>query len=201
MNEVSKNRHPWDVLLLGGPSGVGKTSVSYALARYFDVGITEVDDLHIAAERLTTPEQQPILHYWSTHPQAIHLSAENILELHISVCRVLSPVIRAVVANHIETRTPIVLEGDYLLPELMVQDEAEEPTTRLRSVFLYEPDETQIIRNFAVREPNVAEQTKRARVSWLFGQWLADECQRLGLAALPTRPWDTLLERIDETMG
>ncbi len=200
MKEVSKGRHPWDVLLLGGPSGVGKTSVSYALARRFDVGITEVDDLHIAVERLTTPKQQPILHYWSTHPQAIDLSAEQILELHISVCRVLSPAIRAVVANHIETRTPIVLEGDYLLPELMVRDAAEQSTVeRATSVFLYEPDEAQIVRNFAAREPDMAEQTKRARVSWLFGQWLADECHRIGLAALPTRPWDTLLDRIAAT--
>lgn len=197
MDEHTKPRIPWDVLLLGGPSGVGKTSVSYPLARRFDVGIAEVDDLHIAVERMTTPEQQPVLHYWRTNPQAIHLSAERILELHIAVCRVLSPVIQAVIANHIESRTPIVLEGDYLLPELMARGEANQPNSeRARCVFLYEPDETQIVRNFAAREPDEAEQTKRARVSWLFGRWLADECQRFGLAALPARPWDTVLDRI-----
>lgn len=29
----------WQVLLLGGPSGVGKTSVSYRLAHHFRIGI------------------------------------------------------------------------------------------------------------------------------------------------------------------
>ena len=44
---------PWDVLLIGGAAGTGKTSVSYRLARHFDVGITEVDDIHTA---LSTPD-------------------------------------------------------------------------------------------------------------------------------------------------
>ena len=39
-----KARPPWQVLLFGGASGVGKTSVSYRLAQHFGVGITEVDD-------------------------------------------------------------------------------------------------------------------------------------------------------------
>ena len=189
MNDVAERQRTWDVLLLGGPSGVGKSSAGYPLARRFDVGITEVDDLHIAVERLTTPAQQPTLHFWRTNPQAAQFDPERILELHISVCRVLTPVIQAVVDNHVETRTPIVLEGDYLLPE-------QPKTERVKSVFLYEPDEAQIVRNFAAREPREPEQTKRARVSWLHGQWLADECRRLGLVALPARPWTTLLDRI-----
>lgn len=35
---------PWQVLLLGGASGVGKSSVSYRLAQHYGVGLTEVDD-------------------------------------------------------------------------------------------------------------------------------------------------------------
>ena len=33
----------WRVLLLGGAGGVGKTSVSYRVARHFGAGPTEVD--------------------------------------------------------------------------------------------------------------------------------------------------------------
>ncbi|MDZ4720664.1 MAG: hypothetical protein SH847_19590 [Roseiflexaceae bacterium] len=46
----------WQVLILGGPSGVGKTSVSYRLARHFGIGITEIDDFQALLERMTTPE-------------------------------------------------------------------------------------------------------------------------------------------------
>ena len=51
------------VLLIGGASLSGKTSVSYRLANHFNVGITEVDDFQVILERMTTPEQQPELHW------------------------------------------------------------------------------------------------------------------------------------------
>lgn len=194
--ETPSAMRAWDVLLLGGPSGVGKTGVSYRLARHFDIGITEVDDLCIALKALTTPEQQPALHYWHTHPEAMHWPAQEILALHLAVCRALAPVVEAVAANHVETRTPIVLEGDYLLPETVAQWRLSKGMSRVKAVWLYEPDESQITRNYALREPDAGEQSKRAHVSWLFGNWLQAECHRHNLTALPARPWDSTLERM-----
>lgn len=49
-----------------------------------------------------------------------------------------------------------------------------------------------------MREPEWGEQIKRARISWLYGQWLKEECVRCGLTALPSRPWESLLARIIE---
>lgn len=184
------------MLLLGGPSGVGKTSVSYALARRFSVGICEIDDLHIVAREVTTPAQQPVLHRWDVDPHAQDLSAEQIVELHIAVCRVMSASIQAVMLNHVETNTPIVLEGDYVLPEVLPRIAGP-----VAAVFLYEPDENQILRNLAQREPSAGEQTKRARVSWLFGRWLKEECARYRAIALQPRPWNTLLDRVVETIS
>ncbi len=197
MNEAGPNELlPWRVLLLGGPSGVGKTSASYALARRFGVGICEIDDLYIVAKEVTTPAQQPVLHRWDTDPHAQDLSAERIVELHIAVCRVMSAAIQAVVSNHVETSTPIVLEGDYVLPEVLTRI-----ASPVAGVFLHEPDEKQILRNFAQREPVAGEQAKRAHVSWLFGRWLKGECARYGAIALEPRPWNTLLDRIADAIG
>ena len=194
----SYEKRSWDVLLIGGAAGTGKTSVSYRLARHFDVGITEVDDLYIALETMTTPEQQPVLHYWNTKPESVQLSAEQILELQISVSRVMLPALNAVIANHIESNMPVILEGDYILPELIVQknDASLWETDRVRTLFLYEPDERQIVRNFYRREPEEGEQEGRAHVSWLFGEWLKKECERYGLPALPATPWESLHHRI-----
>lgn len=71
------------------------------------------------------------------------------------------------------------------------------PLTRpeVRGVFLVEPDEQQLVRNFAAREPG-PEQPMRARVSWLFGNWLRSEAARVGVPVLSVRPWDTLPDRI-----
>jgi 2-phosphoglycerate kinase len=198
MDETASTWRSWDVLLIGGASGVGKTSVSYRLARHFDVGITELDDLHITIEALTTPEQQPALHYWRTHPEAASLPAQGILDLHLAVCRALAPAVEAVAANHVESRAPIVLEGDYLLPETVARwRETRSPLfERVKAVWLIEPDKDQITRNYAEREPDAGDQSGRAQVSWLFSAWLNEECRRHGLLALPARPWEVSIERI-----
>ena len=66
----------------------------------------------------------------------------------------------------------------------------------MRGVFLYEPDEGQIIQNSLEREPATGPQTTRARVSALRAAWICDTCEELGIAALPARLWDTLFDRV-----
>jgi 2-phosphoglycerate kinase len=188
----------WQVLLLGGPSGTGKTAVSYRLARYFDVGITEVDDFQVMLERMTTPEQQPVLHWWRVHPAFDQVPATEIFEQGLDVGRVMGVGLEAVIANHLETEMPVVLEGDFIHPALAARTSfVDEPNDgRVRAIFIIEDDEQQLASNFSRREPERGPQTKRARVSWLYGQWLKQEAERYGLPFVPARPWDTVFERI-----
>ncbi len=184
------NNLDWDVLAIAGPSGVGKSCLSYPLARTFDVPLVEADDLFHAVAALTTPAQQPWIHYWQAHPESARLSAAEVLELHLKVCRALTPALRAVIDNHIETNMPIVLDGDYILPELIA-----EYKKRVKAVFLYEVDVDQLVKNFQAREPRSGEQRARAEVSALFSRWQKAECERLGLISLPSRPRDALQQR------
>lgn len=181
----------WTVLLIGGASGVGKTSVSYRAAQHFGVGITEVDDFQTILEKMTTPEQQPALHFWNTHPNPTSLSPKEIFEQGLEVGQAMTPALEAVIENHIEEQHPIVLAGDFIHPSLATQYKE-----HVRAVFIHEPDESQIITNFLRREPEDEPQNFRARVSWLKGEWLTQEAERLGLPVLMSRPWDTLLSRL-----
>ena len=186
------NKSPiWKVLLIGGASGSGKTSVSYDVARYFGVGITLVDDFQAILEKMTTPEQQPVLHFWNTHPNPAALAAEEIVEQGIEVGQVMTPALQAVIDNHIEECQPVVLEGDFIHPALAAQY-----SSQVRAVFIYEPDESQILANYLHREPEEGPQPFRARVSWLKGEWLKREAEHFGLTVLLSRPWDTLLSRL-----
>src|SRR3712207_5308329 len=168
---------PWQVLLLGGASGVGKTVVGYRLARHFGAGLTEVDDFQVLLERMTTPAQQPALHFWRTHPSPERLTAQEIFEQGLEIGRAMAPGLEAVIANHLESRTPVVLEGDFIHPALAARTRFnEEPNDgRVRAVFLHEPDERQLLANFLQREPESGPQVLRARVSALYGQWLQRE--------------------------
>ena len=186
----------WQVLLLGGASGVGQTQVSYRLARHFGAGLTEVDDFQVILERMTTPEQYPPLHYWRLHTaEARQMDEEQQLAHMLRYSRVMAEALTLVIANHIETRTPIVLEGDFILPALAVQPVYDEIAAagQVRALFLYEEDEAQLRRNYLLREGE--EQLARARASWRHSEWLRQEAERLSVPALPARPWETVLER------
>lgn len=184
-------KRDWHVLLVGGPSGSGKSMVCAELMRRYGIGCAEIDDISTAVKAMTTPEQQPILHYWSQHAGTEEWTAERILELTLLVADALAPAVEAVVAAHLNYGPPVIMEGDYLLPALSAR-----LGDRVRMAFIYEPDEAQLVANYAGREPASGEQLMRARVSYLFGQWLVRSGRELGVPVLPARPWDTLPDRL-----
>lgn len=197
--------HPerdWTVLLIGGASGTGKTRLSYPLARRFGVPIVEVDDIVEALQAMTTPEQQPALHHWATHLGAARLPPEDILRIHLAVADSLAPALAAVVANHLETDTPVIIEGDYLTPAFAARQAFREERAdgRVASLFLQEPDVDQLVANFSGRESG-GEQRGRARVSALYSEWLAAEAARSGVLMMPSRPWSSLQRRVLAVIG
>jgi 2-phosphoglycerate kinase len=192
----------WHVLLICGASGVGKTQISYRLARHFGVGITEIDDFQVVLERMTTPEQFPEIHLFPTDPDAFfRLDEEGKLAFAIRYATVMAEPLASVIANHLDGGSPIVLEGDFILPELAVRPAYDgiPSAGRLRTLFLYEEDEAQIARNYLAREGEP--QAGRARASWRHSEWLRQEATRLGLATLAARPWDTVFERALTLLG
>lgn len=193
----------WDILLIGGASGVGKSSVSYRTAQHFGVALIEVDDFQVVLKRMTTPEQQPALHFWDTHPDPGSLSAEEIALQVIEVGQAMLPALEAVIANHLESQRPAVMEGDFILPALAVLDTYGGFSNggRVRGVFIDEPDEAQITANYLAREPDTGNQSFRAHVSLLHNRRLKQDGERLGLVSLPSRPWDTLFDRLLAALG
>ena len=194
-------RRSWHILLIGGASGVGKTQISYPLARHFGVVITEIDDFQVVLERMTTPEQYPVVHQFRTDPDSFFaLDDEGKLGTAIAYSTVMAEALEVVVANHLDGGPPIVLEGDFLLPSVAVKDTcAGIPAAgRVRAFILYE-DEEQIARNYLAREGEP--QPDRARWSWNHSEWLRAEAGRLGVPTLAARPWDTVFERALALLG
>lgn len=197
-----RTQRTWDVLLIGGASGVGKTSVSYRIAQHYGVGITEVDDFQVILERMTTPEQQPVLHYWRTHyAEAQRMSEDQQLAFMLQYSQVMATALELVIGNHLASNAPIVLEGDFILPSLAVQSAYDtiHAAGRVRAIFVYEADEAQIGHNYRVRESQ--EQPRRARASWRHSEWLRQEAERLGIPTIAARPWNTVFQRIIATLA
>ena len=56
--------------------------------------------------------------------------------------------------------------------------------------------EKQIVESYAAREPAASAQRKRAKVGSLFSNWFKAASGRVGIPALPARPWDTLVSSV-----
>lgn len=197
---------PWAVLLIGGHSGAGKSTVAEHLARHYGTAWLMVDDLRLALQRsgatLPTPEATAALHFdktpgWWRHPP------ERLRDAAIAVGEALSPALEVVIENHVDQRLPVVLEGDGVLPALLARPPVRTRASggRVRTVFVVEPDEAALLASVLARGRESAYMTEdevRAvvRARWLYGQWLAEQAGRAGLPVLEPRPWDTLAPRI-----
>ncbi len=176
-------------MLLGGPSGVGKTTLARRLAYQLRMDVTQLDDLFMSVRRLTTPASHPSLHALRTHPDVDSLAAEEIVEMFRALCAAFAPAIETVVEEHVAERSPVLLEGDYLLPETVACLRARHRSgDAIRALFLFEADEQRILANYRAREPAAGAQTMRARVSWLHGQWMKEECARSGSHSVAVAP-------------
>jgi len=186
---MTANRN-WTVLWIGGASGIGKSSLAYELARYYDVNVLEVDDIHLSVKTVTTKEQFPVIHYWKTGEDEKYAGVDGTVNWLIDVSKEMAPVLKALADRHIEDNLPVIIEGDFIHPELA----AAFNHPQVRSIFIHEYEQQQIVQNYAAREGGDF-QHGRAEVSIAYSDWIADTCKRLGLDVIESRPWSTVLSR------
>ena len=176
----------WRILLLGGASGIGKSTVARRLGQRLGVSWLQVDDFRLAFERSGMEIPDSALTPTFNGPASL-----------IEVGTLLSPAIEVVCENHIAQNNPAILEGDAILPILF-----DRPMMRsladggwLRAIFLSEPQEQAIQTNMQARNRGHAD-AAHARKNWRYGAWLCRAAAERGVPTVPVRPWQTLEERI-----
>jgi len=103
----------WQVLLLGGASGVGKNQCKLPPGSTF-WNRFEVDDFQVVLEKLTTPEQMPLLHFCIPIATSIMLDGGSPLAtLSEYALKYLALPWKLLSLNHLESNTPVRLEGDF----------------------------------------------------------------------------------------
>jgi 2-phosphoglycerate kinase len=193
-------RPPRKVLLLGGRSGVGKSTLARRTGRRVGVSWVQVDDVRLALQRLTAPEDQPALHYFLATPDVWSQPPEELCKRLIDVGRIVSRSLEHVVGHHVVAADPLILEGDGILPEAAAAFARQHSPRLVRSVFLCEDDEDQLRgadlgRGRGAGEINDAAQ-RIVRMNWLYGRWLRREAERFHLPVVNARPWRTAVQRV-----
>ena len=192
----------WTVLLIGGHSAAGKTTAAELVGRSPGVPWMMMDDLRLAFQRarVSLPENTDAL-YFDTVPSFRRLGPEEQGDGLIAVGEALSPALEVIIEHHVDLSLPIVIEGDGIVPSLLSRKPVVERAESVRTVFLIEPEETEILGNMMARSRAISDRTgeqlrNEARAKWLHGQWLAREAATHSLPIVHPRPWETLVERI-----
>lgn len=195
-------KRDWTVLLVGGNSGSGKTRAAQAVAKRLGVQTVQADTYRLAVQAATTPEQQPALHLFRTGA-AKELAPHDAAERWADVARAMYPALEMVVAYHLATTAPVILEGDIVLPKLASRRYLPfvPPGTGVRAVYVVESDE-ELIRQRSLHRGrgyhglSPEEQRADSLRQRLHGEWLRAQAEEAGLPVLSPEPWDTLPDRI-----
>lgn len=206
----------WQILLIGGCSGVGKTVIANTLAKSLQVTHMLVDDVRIAIQATTTPTQLPDLHYFLTLGDPSKLSASEFTDGLVRVGTAMIPALRTIISHHLivpETGR-LIIEGDGVLPALsmcMYLADLQGLSVviaphQIRSVFLVENDEEALLQNFIARDRGFNQATNEqgrryVHSVWQFGQLIKTEAMRYGVPVVEVRPYDSLAQRILEVIG
>ena len=205
MNPQQTRDPDWKVLLIGGSSGVGKTFVARELARHLSLSLLLLDDIRLALQQSTSNQTHPELHvFLKYHPEQWR-DSQAIFADWITVGNAMTKPLQAIIRHHciVPDVGPIILEGDGILPN--VSSPFPDPND-VCAVFIVEQDESQLLENLKSRgrgfnDWDTSQQQGFAHASWIYGQWLAREADKLRLPVIKARPQQTLLERLLSIIG
>lgn len=198
--------HAWRVLLIGGSTGVGKTSLARALSQRFGVPLLLADDIRMSIQAVTTPEQLPTLHYFFSHEHIWDQPVEALVNGWFGVAETVSKALEMVIAHHVvvEGVGPIIIEGDGILPGLCTKHEfawsGPVEAGKVRSFFIHEAEEAVLLDNVRRRGRGFdtispAQQINFGRAAASFGDQIAKQAEALMIPVLSCHPWETLQER------
>lgn len=196
------DRLDWNVLVIGGHSTTGKSTVARQLGRRFGVPVNQIDDFRIAMQRAIDAAQLPDLHFFLQPEEQIFAHPHSeLVERLVRIGSIMSHALEAVIGHHVVTQTSIILEGDGILPSLVTQKRIDgvEVSGKIKGVYVVEPDRDTFLQMWRTRWPE--EERSRhehgwAQLAWDYGQRIGVEAKRLGICVVEPQPWETLEQRI-----
>lgn len=178
------------VVLLGGSSSVGKTTLAGELAR-------RIGGEHVQVDGLRHTVDDPRVHFLSTTPYPWRLDPQSLCLVLRRAAEAMRPVLGRAVDAALAGGRRMVLEGEGLDPWLATRY-ASDP--RVSALFVVESNGERLAQTLHARSPSfghlsAAERETVARTAALYGQWLKDEGRTRGLPCLSSQPWATLPDR------
>ncbi len=211
MGSAGACRPGWTVLLIGGASGTGKSTVARAIARRHDADWLQVDDLRLALQwsdvRLLDDDATEALRFLERTEDVWQLPAERLRDAMIAVGEAMTEAVAIVVGNHVAQGDVAVIEGDGILPSMVEHPElhGHVASGKLRIVFVAPADQDELNWNMLDRGRGVPDKSEAdllriAEMNWLYNAWLVREAAEQSIPVMTTQPWETLADRISDVL-
>lgn len=202
-------KRDWEILLIGGSAGTGKTTLARQLSLHFQVPYFEVDDIRLVMQRTMQKADDPVLFSFLTAEKSYFDSTphKQIAGQLYKISRAVWKGLRAVVELHLQQKKPIIIEGDGIVPELL----EEFAGAKIKAVFLYDDKEALYKRElqrekegdnrpYEVSGRDTANPDKwRERytsVAYLYGQMIQKQAEQHNYPTCKSSPIETLYSRI-----
>lgn len=194
-----------NVLVIFGASGTGKSTAAAEIGRRCGISWLQVDDLRLTLQysNVTLPTGTDALYFFERMPDIWEHSVARLRQGFIDVAAVMAPAVRTVIHNHVITGAPMVLEGDGVLPSLVL-----DPLLRplvddgtIRFCGIRTPPVSELFNNLVARGRGIDvsvpdKHQQQAEANFSFGTWLETEAEHLGIPLVDSRPFVSLPERI-----
>jgi 2-phosphoglycerate kinase len=199
------------VILIGGPSGVGKSTLAKTAGQSLGMPWLAADDLRLAVQALASARTPGIceqgLHFFERTPDVWTRPVDELRDAFIAIGRLLLPGIAIVARNHLAIGEPLIIEGDGILPEVLADPDlaAAARAGRLRTIFIVPTAPDIITRSMVDRrwstDMTAADLATNVESKVAYGTWLAREAARYGASVIAAMPRDTLFDRFRDTLG
>lgn len=185
----------FDILLIGGSSGSGKSYLARELSKHYGVPLTEVDDIRVALQQVLEREQHKEIFTFIDNPQYLEeFATEDLVQKLILLSKSLWKAVSVVINKHVVCNEPIIFEGDSLLPQLISKIASD----TVKSIFLYasrEELEDRISKRNRLGDMSEEQIQKDIDFSYAYGQEIRRQAELYNTIAIPVGDEKTLLAR------
>jgi len=191
------------LILIGGSAGAGKSTVARALARDLNAGWLQIDTLWLAlCDSVPAGSAEHELLNIDARIRRGAESPEALLAAQVRASEYVCSALPRALQFELQTHETVIADGAWLLPKFV--SALQLPGVRIAGVYLHESDAVAVKTSMRSRSslPMTAPwQAEGARVSWRYGNWLAQEAEQLRIPVVAALPRETLLSRVKTTLA